>query len=227
MASRMSNSTDLSNKFKMTNTRNSTLAKLVTKIQKNADHVEADMTRRVELMNVVAEIDNPQILLQHRDEVKDKLDGAEGLLKDLFLDVDKVKELQHEETEMIEKGIHILHHHWMVHFDCHRRIYPEINNVSRPPIIDWARVFNWKQKQLNMAGYGPTLADLEKQIEAHNVLQKEIEFSNSWLCIETAGSEVFRESAFSHRLIPPQSRTGHSRRSFLLAAIKLFNIAVR
>ena len=46
------------------------------------------------------------------------------------------------------------------------------------------------QKEVNVEDYGPTMADLEKQIAAHNILHKEIEAYNSQLCVSSAGSKV-------------------------------------
>lgn len=40
--------------------------------------------------------------LRHQKENADNLAEAEGLLKDLFLDVDKVKRLQHPQANEIE-----------------------------------------------------------------------------------------------------------------------------
>lgn len=55
--------------------------------------------------------------------------------------------------------------------------------------IPWP-TFSWYQKQVNTEEYGPTLADLEKQIAAHNILHKEIEAYNSQLCVSSAGGKV-------------------------------------
>lgn len=46
------------------------------------------------------------------------------------------------------------------------------------------------QKQVNSEEFGPTLADLEKQIAAHNIEHKEIEAYNSQLCVSSAGGKV-------------------------------------
>jgi len=43
---------------------------------------------------------------------------------------------------------------------------------------------------VNAEEYGPSMADLEKQIAAHNILHKEIEAYNSQLCVSSAGSKV-------------------------------------
>lgn len=47
-----------------------------------------------------------------------------------------------------------------------------------------------RQRQVNTEKYGPTLADVEKQIAAHNILHKEIEAFNSQMSPGTASSKV-------------------------------------
>ena len=54
-------------------------------------------------------------------------------------------------------------------------------------------VFLWClcfQKEVGVEEYGPTMADLEKQIAAHNILHKEIEAYSPQLCVSSAGSKV-------------------------------------
>ena len=54
-------------------------------------------------------------------------------------------------------------------------------------------LFLWchcSQKEVSTEEYGPTMADLEKQIAAHNILHKEIDAYSSQLCISSAGSKV-------------------------------------
>lgn len=46
------------------------------------------------------------------------------------------------------------------------------------------------QKQLNAEPYGPSLADVEKQIAAHNILHQAIEAYDSQLTPATAPSQV-------------------------------------
>lgn len=72
----------------------------------------------------------------------------------------------------------------------------KLKNVLQPVIILSLRTINCvfpcvrSQKQVNVEEYGPTMADLEKQVAAHNILHKEIEAYNSQLCVSSAGSKV-------------------------------------
>lgn len=101
-------------------------------MQKNADQVEKDILRSEELLAVVrirwkghtnrciwgffpldvsltiicfhqdSENEKKDLPLKHQTEISDKLGEAEGLLKDLFLDVDKAKKLKHPQATEIE-----------------------------------------------------------------------------------------------------------------------------
>lgn len=46
------------------------------------------------------------------------------------------------------------------------------------------------QKEVNSEAYGPTMAELEKQIAAHNLLHKEIEAYNTQLSPDSTTSKV-------------------------------------
>lgn len=49
-----------------------------------------------------AENDKNELPFKHQIEISDKLGEAEGLLKDLFLDVDKAKKFKHPQASEIE-----------------------------------------------------------------------------------------------------------------------------
>uniref|UniRef100_A0A3B4V7J6 Envoplakin a n=1 Tax=Seriola dumerili TaxID=41447 RepID=A0A3B4V7J6_SERDU len=170
-------------------TQASGLVLLIAQMQKNADQVEKDILRSEELLAVDAENDKKELPFEHQTEISDKLGEAEGLLKDLFLDVDKAKKLKHPQAKDIESDVIHLHERWLKDCAFYRDIYEQIDDVSLMPRIDWGPVFNQKQKQVNVEEYGPTMADLEKQIAAHNILHKEVEAYNSQLCVSSAGSK--------------------------------------
>ncbi|XP_056228574.1 envoplakin a [Seriola aureovittata] len=174
---------------KINKTQASGLVLLIAQMQKNADQVEKDILRSEELLAVDAENDKKEQPFEHQTEISDKLGEAEGLLKDLFLDVDKAKKLKHPQAKDIESDVIHLHERWLKDCAFYREIYEQIDDVSLMPRIDWGPVFNQKQKQVNVEEYGPTMADLEKQIAAHNILHKEVEAYNSQLCVSSAGSK--------------------------------------
>ncbi|XP_034425263.1 envoplakin a [Hippoglossus hippoglossus] len=176
----------LSGKIK---TQAGNLALLVAQMQKNADQVEKDILRSEEMLAVDAENEKKELPFQHQTEISDKLGEAEGLLKDLFLDVDKAKKLKHPQTREIESDVIHLHDRWLKDCAFYRDIYEQIDDVSLMPRIDWGPVFSQKEKQLKVEDYGPTMADLEKQIASHNILHKEIEAYSSQLNVSSAGNK--------------------------------------
>lgn len=100
-------------------------------MQNNADKVEKDILRAEELLALVwahathklkhthiehqyndlksnrfpqeDKNEKQELPFQHQNEISDKLGEAEGLIKDLFLDVDKAKKLNHPQAKDIEK----------------------------------------------------------------------------------------------------------------------------
>ncbi|XP_061584772.1 envoplakin-like [Cololabis saira] len=167
----------------------SSLALLIAQMQQNADQVEKDILKSEELLAVDNENDKKELAFQHQDEVSVKLGEAEDLIRDLFLNVDTAKKLKHPQVREIESDVIHLHERWLKDCSFYRDIYEQIDDVSLMPRIDWGPVLNQKQKEVNVEEYGPTMADLEKQIAAHNILHKEIEAYNSQLCVSSAGSK--------------------------------------
>uniref|UniRef100_A0A668AQN9 Envoplakin a n=1 Tax=Myripristis murdjan TaxID=586833 RepID=A0A668AQN9_9TELE len=167
----------------------SDLAMLIARMQQNADKVEQDILYAEDLLAVDAENDKKDLPFKHQNEIAVKLGEAEGLLKDLFLDVDKAKKLKHPQGTEIESDVSLLHDRWLKDCGFYRDIYEQVEDVSRVPRIDWATVLNQKQKEVNTEAYGPSLADLEKQIAAHNIAHKEIEAYSSQLNVSSAGSK--------------------------------------
>ncbi|XP_048345833.1 envoplakin [Sphaerodactylus townsendi] len=151
------------------------LAVLISRMQRNADQVEKDV---LETQNKLKQdISNHQQNqpFEFQQENAKNLKEAEILLKDLFLDVDKVKRLRHPQAFEIEKDIKQLHDR--VTYQCaeYRDLYEKFTVPEAGSKVDWAKILEQKQKQVNAGEYGPTVPDLEKQIAEHNILQKEIE----------------------------------------------------
>ncbi|XP_070304598.1 envoplakin-like [Salvelinus sp. IW2-2015] len=157
------------------------LALVIARMQKNSDQVEKNVLRAEELLAVDAENEKKNRPLQHQKVVASNLSEAEGLLNDLFLDVDKAKKCKHPQSSEIESDVSHLHDRWLKDCAFYREIYEPVNDVELKPRIDWASVLNQKQREVNTEEYGPTMADLKKQIAAHNILHKEIEAYSSQL----------------------------------------------
>nr|XP_015809808.2 envoplakin a [Nothobranchius furzeri]XP_054607682.1 envoplakin a [Nothobranchius furzeri] len=174
---------------KLSKSQASSLAQLVSQMQKNADTVEKDILVAEKMLAVDNENEKKQLPFQHQEELKIKLGEAEDLLKDLFLDVDKAKKFKHPQAKEIESDVIHLHDRWLKDCSFYRDIYEQIDDVQLLPRINWEPVFSQKQKDVNKEEFGPTMADLEKQIAAHNVLHQELEAYNSQLCVSSAGNK--------------------------------------
>uniref|UniRef100_A0A672L6C0 Uncharacterized protein n=1 Tax=Sinocyclocheilus grahami TaxID=75366 RepID=A0A672L6C0_SINGR len=176
---------------KISKSQVSNLALLIARMQKNADTVEKDILRAEELLLIDADNEKNNRKFQHQKETADLLGQAEGLLKDLFLDIDKAKKMKHPQAGEIENDVSRLHERWLKDCTLYRELYEQLNEVGLQPRINWALVLNQKQKEASKEEYGPTLADLKKQIAAHNILHKEIESYNNQLCPGSTSSQQY------------------------------------
>ncbi|KAL7826628.1 hypothetical protein AOLI_G00318370 [Acnodon oligacanthus] len=151
------------------------LATLVTRVQKNADQVEKNILRAEDLLDEDSKDGRQGLSLTRRIETADNLSEAETLLKDLFLDVDKIKKLQHPQAGEIELDVSNLHDRWSKDCAKYRDLYKQSLGLDLSPKIGWAHVFTDKLRLIRGEEYGPSLSDVEKQIAAHNILHKEIQ----------------------------------------------------
>uniref|UniRef100_A0A8B9PZU0 SH3 domain-containing protein n=1 Tax=Apteryx owenii TaxID=8824 RepID=A0A8B9PZU0_APTOW len=140
-------------------------------MQTNADQVEKDI---LETQSKLKQTQRQVASLTHQENAKN-LKEAETLLKDLFLDVDRAKRLKHPQAIEIEKDIQQLHDRVTQQCAEYRGLYEKLNIPDVGPRVDWARILDQKMKQISTGQYGPSMAELEKQIAEHNILQKEIE----------------------------------------------------
>lgn len=83
-----------------------------------------------------AENEKKELPFEHQNEISEKLGEAEGLLKDLFLDVDKAKKLKHPQATEIESEWVVTHCHT---FYCTSSVNTKQRKYSRAP--QWREVF--------------------------------------------------------------------------------------
>ncbi|KAJ6660438.1 hypothetical protein lerEdw1_017862 [Lerista edwardsae] len=151
------------------------LAVLISRMQRNADQVEKDVLETQTKLKQDVSNQRQGKSFEFQPENTKTLKEAETLLKDLFLDVDKVKRLKHPQALEIEKDIKQLHDRVTHQCAEYRDLYEKFTVPEAGAKVDWAKILEQKQKDLNSGKYGPTMPELEKQIAEHNVLQKEIE----------------------------------------------------
>ncbi|XP_030646457.1 envoplakin [Chanos chanos] len=166
---------------KISQTKVNELTSLIARMQKNADQVEKNILKAEELLSEDSTKKKKDRPLLHQTESAKNLSEAEGLLKDLFIDVDKAKKLQHPQSNEIEMDVSNLHDRWSKDCTTYRDLYGQLLEVELRPRLEWAQLLRDKQAQVNDEEYGPKLADVEKQIAAHNILHREIEAYGSQL----------------------------------------------
>ncbi|XP_061472236.1 envoplakin isoform X1 [Rhineura floridana] len=151
------------------------LAMLISRMQKNADQVEKDVLETQNKLKQDSSYHQQGKSFEFQQENAKNLKEAEMLLKDLFLDVDKVKRLKHPQALEIEKDIKQLHDRVTRQCAEYRDLYEKFILPEAGSKVDWSTILEQKQKEINAGKYGPTMPELEKQIAEHNILQKEIE----------------------------------------------------
>ncbi|KAM4692127.1 envoplakin [Rhinophrynus dorsalis] len=151
------------------------LSLLITRMQKNADQVERNILETNQKLKQDAGNYALKKSFQHQQENAQKLKESELLLKDLFLDVDKAKKYGHPQAEEIDKDIRQLHDRLSGECAEYREVYEKFNIAPPEPQVNWPQILQLKKKDIDAGQYGPSLADVERQVAQHNILQKEID----------------------------------------------------
>ncbi|KAK5856783.1 hypothetical protein PBY51_008353 [Eleginops maclovinus] len=165
----------MSSPVKLSKAQAQDLAVVISRMQKGADQVEKNILAAEYHLGVDTERDGKKQTLLHQRENADILSEAEGLLKNLFMDVDKAKRLQHPQANEIEKDVKNLHDRWVKDCSIYRDLYSQVKALDPKQKIDWGPLLDDKMRQLKSDAYGPNLPDVEKQIAEHNILHQEIE----------------------------------------------------
>ncbi|XP_058261060.1 envoplakin-like isoform X2 [Hemibagrus wyckioides] len=169
---------------------------LVSRLQENSDQVEKNILCAEELLDEDLEKGKRGLSLTRRIETADNLAEAETLLKQLFMDVDKVKQLvpPHPQGPEIEQDVSHLHNRWSENCRRYRDLYKQGLELDLSPQVNWTDWLSSKQRQIQREEYGPNLSDVEKQIASHNILHKEIEAYCSQLDSGDMKPHLFDES---------------------------------
>lgn len=168
------------------------LAELIKRMQLCADQVEKDILRSEELLTEDQDREVRGLSFLHQNQCADKLGEAEGLLKDLFMDVDKAKKFGHPQAGEIEKDVNNLHKRWADDCALYRDVYDQVQDLQPRQKIDWGPLLDAKLRQVKAEPFGPTLSDVEKQMAAHNILQQEIEAYSAQLQPGTTSQDQYK-----------------------------------
>uniref|UniRef100_A0A8C5R939 SH3 domain-containing protein n=1 Tax=Leptobrachium leishanense TaxID=445787 RepID=A0A8C5R939_9ANUR len=151
------------------------LSLLIARMQSNADQVERNILQTNQKLKQDSGNYTVKQSFQHQQENAKCLKESELLLKDLFLDVDKVKRHGHPQAKEIEKDIHQLHDRVSQECAEYRDVYEKLNISPPEPTVNWPQILDNKKKEIKDGQYGPSLADVERQIAEHNLLEHEID----------------------------------------------------
>ncbi|XP_041812283.1 envoplakin-like [Chelmon rostratus] len=197
---------------KITKSQANDLAIVISRMQKNADQMEKTILQSEEQLALDTHRKGKGWDLIHQKVNSDNLSESENLLKLLFMDVDKSKKLQHPQAHEIERDVTNLHDRWAKNCAIYRQLYNQMLNLEPKKKIDWGPTFDEKLKQLNAGAYGPNLADVEKQIAAHNIVHQSIEAYGAQLQPSTTTSQeqyAALKKKYDNLLESSQQRRGH------------------
>ncbi|KAL0993561.1 hypothetical protein UPYG_G00109790 [Umbra pygmaea] len=150
------------------------LADLIEKLQKNADKVEKQIYDTEQNLNkdVLKINENKQPLYQ--DDTNKRIMNALELLDLLDEDTVNAVRLQHPQAEMIDQDMKQLRKRVMKLKDDRDRIY-NLTRSEGMPSVNWGKIIDEKQANLNNQSFGEDLPSVEKELESHNIFQSEVE----------------------------------------------------
>ncbi|KAJ8364075.1 hypothetical protein SKAU_G00129060 [Synaphobranchus kaupii] len=156
---------------------NAELSAVIETLQKHADKVEKNIyDLELNLNKDVSKINEGKTPLYH-DENKKKIQNSLEILKNLDDEVEDASRLNHPQAEMIKDDIKQLEDRILRLQEEYEKIYA-FTNVTRPeglPTVNWEKIIEEKQENLNNKGFGSDLPTVENQVEEHNIFHCEVE----------------------------------------------------
>ncbi|XP_043570257.1 envoplakin a isoform X1 [Chiloscyllium plagiosum] len=151
------------------------LALLISRMQTNGDQVEKDILEAEEKLQADRINYQNKRPFKYESVNNENLARSEGLLKDLFLDVDKAKKLKHPQANIIENDVKKMHELWAKQCTAFRDLYEKLEIPKGYNSVEWSDILAQKQREVNNGGFGPQLSELERQIAGHHILSKQVE----------------------------------------------------
>uniref|UniRef100_A0A4W3GW75 Envoplakin a n=1 Tax=Callorhinchus milii TaxID=7868 RepID=A0A4W3GW75_CALMI len=153
-------------------TQSNEMLLLISRLQSNGDQVEHDILSTENKLQMYLAQKKP---FRHQEVIKDSLSRSEELLRDMFMDADKVGRLKHPQSKEIENDVKKMHERWAKQCSEYRDMYEKLELPKDDSSVDWPRILEQKQREISAGQYGPQLPELEKQIGEHNILSRELE----------------------------------------------------
>ncbi|XP_051988965.1 envoplakin-like [Xyrauchen texanus] len=141
---------------------------LSTRIQENADQVEKSILHTENLLKEDTGNEQKGLPMKHQDHAAEIISHVEVLLKDLFLDVHRVKTLQHPQADEIELHIKNIHERWYKDCEKYKDLYKQPYEQTLMPTLDRSKLPSEKQIQEEKSESVPeqllhTLDDLDRE----------------------------------------------------------------
>ncbi|XP_069762201.1 periplakin isoform X2 [Narcine bancroftii] len=152
----------------------SKLSQLIERLQQNADTVEKNIYKIEEsiLQDVKRIEDGKPVLFQ--DTTTNLMDKSDEILKDLHIDGQTALSEKHPQSDMIVQDVKQLKERIQKLRQEHRKVY-NFARTDGVPTIDWSKLIEEKQTELNNQGFGNELPFVDQQLEQHQLFTKEVE----------------------------------------------------
>ncbi|XP_007886991.2 LOW QUALITY PROTEIN: envoplakin [Callorhinchus milii] len=160
---------------KVSRTQSNEMLLLISRLQSNGDQVEHDILSTENKLQADKMYLAQKKPFRHQEVIKDSLSRSEELLRDMFMDADKVGRLKHPQSKEIENDVKKMHERWAKQCSEYRDMYEKLELPKDDSSVDWPRILEQKQREISAGQYGPQLPELEKQIGEHNILSRELE----------------------------------------------------
>ncbi|GCB72374.1 hypothetical protein scyTo_0001964 [Scyliorhinus torazame] len=152
----------------------SKLTQLIERLQQNADGVEKNIYKVEEcLLQDVRRIEEGKDFI-FREETTKLMNDSDGILANLQSDADTAVVEKHPQSDMIVEDIKQLKERVRKLRVKHDEVYNLIR-TDGVPTIDWSKMIDEKQAELNNQGFGNELPFVDQQLEHHKVFTKEVE----------------------------------------------------
>ncbi|XP_048450021.1 periplakin-like, partial [Rhincodon typus] len=152
----------------------SKLSQLIERLQVNADNVEKNIYKVEEcLLQDIRRIEDGKDFI-FREETTKLMDDSDNLLVDLQRDAQTANAEKHPQSDMIVEDIKQLKQRVQKLRSEHDKVY-NLTRTDGIPTIDWSKMIDEKQAELNNQGFGNELPFVDQQLEHHQLFTKEVE----------------------------------------------------
>ncbi|XP_041133217.1 periplakin-like [Polyodon spathula] len=154
--------------------QNSELTEVIEKLQQHADQVEKNIIDTEAKLQ--KDVNNKMAgrAQQYHDDTSKRIGNSEDLLKGLGLDAASARRLGHPQADMIEEDIKQLKDRVRKLRLEHERVY-SLSRSESLPNINWGKIIEEKQMNLNNKGFGNDLPMVDNQVDEHNIFHSEVE----------------------------------------------------